>query len=221
MDGAIKVESKEGVGTKIKLDFPLILNASINKNIIQNTTENRKKMSYQNLDRINILLIEDEKLIYESLIKYLENSNAKVLSTQNGIEGFSLFKENFQEIDLVILDINLPGMNGVELYYKIKEILPGLVVATFVGLVSMVLSNVIPKFGAATISIFSGMFVGNVFLNQDVFQKGYKFSETNLLAYSIVLLGATLSISTLIELGFNGILFVVLQMSSTIIGENT
>lgn len=103
-------------------------------------------------------------------------------------------------------------------FYKIKEILPGLVVATFVGLVSMVLSNVIPKFSAATISIFSGMFVGNVFLNQDVFQKGYKFSETNLLAYSIVLLGATLSISTLIELGFNGILFVVLQMSITIIG---
>ncbi len=133
MDGSIKVESKEGVGTKIKLDFPLILNASINKNIIQSTTENTKKMSYQNLDRINILLIEDEKLIYESLIKYLENSKAKVTSAQNGNDGFTLFKQNYKELDLVILDINLPGLNGVELYYKIKEILPKISVLFITG----------------------------------------------------------------------------------------
>ncbi|MEG1311957.1 MAG: putative sulfate exporter family transporter [Romboutsia sp.] len=99
---------------------------------------------------------------------------------------------------------------------KVKEILPGLLVATLIGFASMILANVIPKVGAAIISIFSGMFIGNVFLRQEVFQKGYKFSETDLLSYSIVLLGSTLSISTLIELGFNGILFIVLQMTVTI-----
>lgn len=62
------------------------------------------------------------------------------------------------------------------------------------------------------------MFVGNVFLNQKVFQKGYKFSETDLLSYSIVLLGATLSISTISEIGFSGVLFIVLQMAITVIG---
>ena len=103
-------------------------------------------------------------------------------------------------------------------FYQKKEILPGLIVATLIGLVSILLSNVIPKLGATTISIFLGMFVGNLFLNQKVFQKGYKFSETNLLSYSIVLLGATLSISTLMELGFNAILFIVLQMTVTITG---
>jgi uncharacterized integral membrane protein (TIGR00698 family) len=104
------------------------------------------------------------------------------------------------------------------IFYQIKEILPGLIVATLIGLASILFSNVIPKLGTATISIFLGMFVGNLFLNQKVFQKGYKFSETNLLSYSIVLLGATLSISTLIALGLNGILFIVLQMSITIMG---
>ncbi len=133
MDGSIKVESKEGVGTKIKLVFPLILNTSINKNIFQNTTENAKIISYQNLDKLNILLIEDEKLIYESLIKYLENSNAKVISAQNGNNGYILFKHNYKELDLVILDINLPGLNGVELYYKIKDILPNISVLFITG----------------------------------------------------------------------------------------
>lgn len=101
---------------------------------------------------------------------------------------------------------------------EIKGILPGLIVAVIIGFTSMLLANIIPKIGSATISIFLGMFVGNVFLGQEVFQKGYKFSETDLLSYSIVLLGATLSISTLMELGFNGILFVILQMTITIVG---
>ncbi|RDY23252.1 putative sulfate exporter family transporter [Romboutsia maritimum] len=100
---------------------------------------------------------------------------------------------------------------------KVKDILPGLIVSVSVGVASMLLANIIPKIGAASIAIFLGMFVGNLFLNQDVFQKGYKFSETDLLSYSIALLGATLSISTLMELGVSGILFIVLQMSITII----
>ena len=99
---------------------------------------------------------------------------------------------------------------------KVKEIFPGLVVSVSVGIISILLGRFIPKLGAATIAIFLGMFVGNLFLNQDIFQKGYKFSETDLLSYSIVLLGATLSVSTLMELGIGGITFIVVQM--TIIG---
>lgn len=101
---------------------------------------------------------------------------------------------------------------------NIKEILPGLLVSVCIGILSIFLSRFVPKLGAATISIFLGMFVGNLFLNQDIFQKGYKFSETDLLSYSIVLLGATLSISTLMELGAGGILFIIVQMTITIVG---
>lgn len=101
---------------------------------------------------------------------------------------------------------------------KIKEILPGLAVSVAVGLVSIFLARFVPKLGAATIAIFLGMFVGNLFLNQKVFQKGYKFSESDLLSYSIVLLGATLSVQTLMQLGVGGITFIVIQMSVTIIG---
>lgn len=100
----------------------------------------------------------------------------------------------------------------------IKEIIPGFIVSLVVGITSMMLANIVPNVGAATISIFLGMFVGNIFLGQEVFQKGYKFSETDLLSYSIVLLGATLSVSTLMDLGFNAILFVILQMIVTIVG---
>lgn len=100
----------------------------------------------------------------------------------------------------------------------IKYILPGLLVSVAVALIGIFIAKFVPKLGAGTISIFLGMFVGNLFLNQDIFQKGYKFSETNILSYSIVLLGATLSINTLLELGIGGFIFIILQMTITIVG---
>ena len=84
-----------------------------------------------------------------------------------------------------------------------KDILPGLIVSISISLISMGLSKFAPSLGAGTIAIFLGMLVGNLFLGQKVFQKGYKFSETNLLSYSIVLLGGTLSVTKLMELGIS------------------
>ena len=101
---------------------------------------------------------------------------------------------------------------------KIKEILPGLAVAIIIGLISIFLANFFPKLGAATIAIFLGIIIGNLFLNQDYLKKGYKFAETDLLSYSIVLLGATLSVSTLMKLGIGGVLYIILQMIITIAG---
>ncbi|AUN15776.1 YeiH family protein [Paraclostridium sordellii] len=101
---------------------------------------------------------------------------------------------------------------------KVNKILPGLIVSTIIGFISIFLSKFVPSLGAATISIFLGMILGNLFLNKKVFHEGYKFSETELLSYSIVLLGATLSVSTIMELGLGGIIFIVIQMAVTIIG---
>jgi uncharacterized integral membrane protein (TIGR00698 family) len=99
----------------------------------------------------------------------------------------------------------------------IKDIIPGLIVSVGVAYLSILLSKLFPQIGAASIAIFLGMFVGNLFLGQQIFQKGYKFSESNLLAFSIVLLGGTLSIKSLLGLGISGISFIVIQMSITII----
>lgn len=101
---------------------------------------------------------------------------------------------------------------------RLKEILPGLAVAIIIGVISIYLARFVPQLGAATIAIFLGIIIGNFLLNQDIFKKGYKFAESDLLSYSIVLLGATLSVSKLMELGIGGVTFIVLQMSITIVG---
>ena len=89
----------------------------------------------------------------------------------------------------------------------IKDILPGLLVSVAVALVGIFIAKFVPKLGAGTVSIFLGMFVGNLFLNQDIFQKGYKFSETDILSYSIVLLGATLKYKYFVRAWYRGICF--------------
>lgn len=109
-------------------------------------------------------------------------------------------------------------MNNKNIISKIIDILPGFLVALLVAIISIFFSKFVPKLGAASIAIFLGMFVGNVFLNQDIFKKGYKFSETDLLSYSIVLLGGTISVSTISEIGFSGIVFIIIQMTVTIVG---
>lgn len=101
---------------------------------------------------------------------------------------------------------------------KIIHIIPGLLVCIGIAILSKILANFFPNLGAATLSIFIGILIGNTVGNHDILNKGTKFSEGTLLSISVVLLGGTLSISTILEIGFIGVLFIVLQMAITVIG---
>ncbi|MCJ8343325.1 MAG: putative sulfate exporter family transporter [Cetobacterium sp.] len=99
---------------------------------------------------------------------------------------------------------------------NLKHIIPGFLICTLLAYIGIFLSKFIPSLGPAPLAIFLGMFAGNTFATSNIFEKGSKFSEGDLLSYSIVLLGGTLSIHTLFKLGFSGIIFIVLQMILTI-----
>lgn len=100
---------------------------------------------------------------------------------------------------------------------QIREVLPGLIVCIVIAIASKIVGKFVPSLGAATISIFLGILVGNVIGRQDQLNRGTKFAESTLLSISVVLLGATISISKIFEIGWQGILFIILQMIFTII----
>ncbi|AET67349.1 response regulator with CheY-like receiver domain and winged-helix DNA-binding domain [Desulfosporosinus orientis DSM 765] len=66
-----------------------------------------------------ILIIEDDLSIAELQKDYLEVAGFEVMVSNNGSEGFMTFREN--DIDLLILDIMLPGMDGLEILRSLKE----------------------------------------------------------------------------------------------------
>ena len=100
---------------------------------------------------------------------------------------------------------------------KVIKILPGIIICIIIAWIGKFIGNYIPSIGGASIAIFIGMAVGNTFGNKKIYDKGSKFAESDLLSYSIVLLGGTLSAQTLLKLGVSGVAFIVLQMLITII----
>jgi DNA-binding response OmpR family regulator len=71
---------------------------------------------------IHILIVEDEKKIADSLKQGLSENGYFTQVAYDGMVGLRLFRHGI--FDLVILDINLPGMNGYELCNAIREIDP-------------------------------------------------------------------------------------------------
>jgi len=69
-----------------------------------------------------VLIIDDEEVIRDLLMDVIEEAGHEPVCAENGNVGLNLYKNNPAEFGLVILDIILPGMDGKEVFYKIKEI---------------------------------------------------------------------------------------------------
>ncbi|EKQ51926.1 response regulator, partial [Clostridium sp. Maddingley MBC34-26] len=68
----------------------------------------------------NILIIEDEKSVSDVVKAYLEKEGYGVYSTENGLDGIELFRK--EKIDLVILDLMLPDIDGEEVCKILRKI---------------------------------------------------------------------------------------------------
>ena len=74
------------------------------------------------LKNITILYAEDEKDLREVTHQILKGFTKKQYVAQNGQEGLELFKQYENEIDLIITDVNMPILNGLDMVKEIKKI---------------------------------------------------------------------------------------------------
>lgn len=65
-----------------------------------------------------LLLVDDEQCLLESLAEWLTEDDIIVTTAKNGREGLTLMKE--KRFDLVVTDINMPTMDGVEMFFAAK-----------------------------------------------------------------------------------------------------
>lgn len=66
-----------------------------------------------------ILVVDDEKEIADLITMYLENEGFRVLRSYNGAEALKLLAE--EEVSLIILDIMMPGIDGLEVCRRVRE----------------------------------------------------------------------------------------------------
>lgn len=81
--------------------------------------------------KLKILIIDDEKRITDKLSFYLEKSGFSVITANTPTEGFQKIEE--EDPELLILDVMLPGMNGLDMLKEIKQSYPRLEVVMISG----------------------------------------------------------------------------------------
>jgi len=66
-----------------------------------------------------IMLVDDEVSFVETLVKRLSTRNIETITAFSAEEGLEKLKKN-QNLDVIVLDIKMPGMDGLEMLKKIK-----------------------------------------------------------------------------------------------------
>jgi CheY-like chemotaxis protein len=81
-----------------------------------------------------VLLIDDEKMVLEVGEAILERLGHTVITAMSGEEALAKFAQRRQEIGCVVLDLTMPGMDGKEIYKKLRELRPDIPIIIASGL---------------------------------------------------------------------------------------
>lgn len=123
--GAIKVYSEVGRGSVFKVLLPLQKDSlPISVSVLERKTA---------LGSGTVLVVDDEDIIRELLGEMLEELGFAVISARDGTEALAIYCEQWQEIDVVIVDMIMPGLSGREAFVEMKRINPSVRVILSTG----------------------------------------------------------------------------------------
>ncbi|MDA3845548.1 MAG: ATP-binding protein [Vallitaleaceae bacterium] len=133
--GFVELESQENIGTMFRLYFPALQNNEI--------IEPQEDITYKPmaLGAYTILLAEDDPSVREIAREIIVGSGARVIEAIDGVDAINQFYKYKDEIDIVIFDVLLPNINGVEAYETIKNISPYIKVIFTTGYSNELLNN--------------------------------------------------------------------------------
>ena len=116
-DGYIDVRSSQGQGTAFFVYLPASGTAfgEQSMKMIDDAEEKETR---------TILLVDDEDMVRDVGVHLFQSLGYSVLEAANGMEAVDIYKKNSGRINLVFLDIVMPGMSGGDTYDRIKEVNP-------------------------------------------------------------------------------------------------
>jgi CheY-like chemotaxis protein len=116
--GGIEVQSKPGTGSTFTLYFSVT--SKLQDSEIQTTTmiDENKTM--------HALVIDDEKLVAQTVKDIISAPGITVTLAYGGNEAVQIYKQKWREIDIVIIDMMMPDMDGRQTFMALKEINPSI-----------------------------------------------------------------------------------------------
>mgnify|MGYP001548236413 FL=1 len=125
--GAIDVDSSPGVGTRFTIYLPVTRRSSV--------MDARRESGEPLGQRLSghVLLVEDDPSLLDVCARMLDALGCGVTTASDGVKAVQLFETNHEEIDLVLLDLVLPRMNGPETFLAMRDIEPSVQVVVMSG----------------------------------------------------------------------------------------
>lgn len=120
MNGNINIHSEAGYGTTVNIFLPATFGTPENQRVLQDD-----QMTVMDLKGKNVLVVEDVDSNFDLLKIILESLGMNVIRAIEGHRAIQICEET-EQLDLVLMDIQLPGMNGYEATRVIKQIRPEL-----------------------------------------------------------------------------------------------
>jgi PAS domain S-box-containing protein len=99
-----------------------------------------------------ILVAEDEELVRAHVERILQRAGYNILSAPNGVRAVEIFREHHWRIDLVLLDVVMPELDGWQAYLQMQALAPGVKVLFTTGYAASVLPADFAAKGARLIS---------------------------------------------------------------------
>lgn len=115
--GGLQVESAPGRGTTFRVVFPA--SAATTARPVPTFSEVVSDMT-----GLTILVIDDEEPVRIAVADILESEGLTVLGAADGERGLEVYREHQAAIDLVLLDLSMPGLNGEETFHRLRQINP-------------------------------------------------------------------------------------------------
>ena len=116
-EGILQLTSAPGAGTSFKVWFPVPVSSSAAETAAPATDAKEDASG-------TILLVEDEELLRTMGEELLEAMGFTAITAENGREALRIYRDRSGEIDVILLDLIMPVVGGIEAYHELRTISP-------------------------------------------------------------------------------------------------
>ena len=119
MNGQITVVSKPGQGSTFRILMPISTKKMVEEGLVEPD---------EGMDTLRILFVDDDEMISRAGKLILEQKGHKVTVAGNGHKALELFQKDMQAYDLIITDLTMPQMTGLELCKAVRKLSPDVLI---------------------------------------------------------------------------------------------